>query len=424
MRPSPPHRLRHIIILRVAARRRAAFVWGERASAGARRRAHRRRDHRHRVTGRRTVRFRRRGRPAAGGRRPHRRRCRLSCRVADRWPAISPHPELVDVVFTAGCYNTVASVHSVDRARGGSRPRRPAPRRGIADETGAVRLPRAHHRGRRRHAAGVHGDDGQGARRRAEPRAHAGAAAHPLRAPRRYHAGWTSCRHRASQRHALARRGHDAGHDRAVRRPSGRPCRCSRGRPRSSGTSRSATAARSVARSPMPTRPPSSPRSPSRSTPTSRCSRPRGRRTLPASEFFTGTWSTALGDDEVLVAVGFPVWEGRVGFGFDELARRHGDFALAGAAVAVESTTTSDRHAAAASDCSASAPRLSGRRRGGGHRRSVGGRRRRPRRRAAGRGRPRVGAVGHPRLGRLPGAGRRPARATAWKRAVAEARDA
>jgi carbon-monoxide dehydrogenase medium subunit len=63
---------------------------------------------------------------------------------------------------------------------------------------------------------------------------------------------------------------------------------------------------------------------------------PRGRRTIPSSGFFHGTWSTDLADDEVLVGVGFPVWEGRTGSAVEELARRHGDFALAGAAVAVE----------------------------------------------------------------------------------------
>jgi len=63
---------------------------------------------------------------------------------------------------------------------------------------------------------------------------------------------------------------------------------------------------------------------------------PNGSREIPASEFFTGTWSTALADDEVLVATRFPVWEGRVGFGFGEVARRSGDFALAGVVAAVE----------------------------------------------------------------------------------------
>jgi carbon-monoxide dehydrogenase medium subunit len=63
---------------------------------------------------------------------------------------------------------------------------------------------------------------------------------------------------------------------------------------------------------------------------------PDGSRTVAASEFFTGTWTTALADDELLTAVTFPVWSGRCGFAIEEFARRHGDFAVAGAAVAVE----------------------------------------------------------------------------------------
>ncbi|HEY8218021.1 MAG TPA: FAD binding domain-containing protein, partial [Acidimicrobiia bacterium] len=61
-----------------------------------------------------------------------------------------------------------------------------------------------------------------------------------------------------------------------------------------------------------------------------------GRRTVPAAEFFEGTWTTCLGDDELLIACSFPVWEGRCGFAFDEIARRSGDFALAGVGAAVE----------------------------------------------------------------------------------------
>ena len=63
---------------------------------------------------------------------------------------------------------------------------------------------------------------------------------------------------------------------------------------------------------------------------------PRGRRQLPAAEFFTGLWETALAPDEILTAVAFPVWSGRCGFSVQEFARRHGDFAIAGATVAVE----------------------------------------------------------------------------------------
>lgn len=62
----------------------------------------------------------------------------------------------------------------------------------------------------------------------------------------------------------------------------------------------------------------------------------RGTRRIPATEFFTGLWETALAADEILTAVTFPVWSGRVGFSVQEFARRHGDFAIAGATVAVE----------------------------------------------------------------------------------------
>lgn len=62
----------------------------------------------------------------------------------------------------------------------------------------------------------------------------------------------------------------------------------------------------------------------------------RGTRTIPAAEFFTGLWETSLDSGEILTAVRFPVWGGRSGFAVEEFARRHGDFAIAGAAVAVE----------------------------------------------------------------------------------------
>jgi aerobic carbon-monoxide dehydrogenase medium subunit len=63
---------------------------------------------------------------------------------------------------------------------------------------------------------------------------------------------------------------------------------------------------------------------------------PAGRRSVAARDFFTGLWSTALGPDELLVGVSFPIWTGRCGTAVEELARRHGDFAIAGAAVAVQ----------------------------------------------------------------------------------------
>ena len=62
----------------------------------------------------------------------------------------------------------------------------------------------------------------------------------------------------------------------------------------------------------------------------------RGTRRIPAAEFFTGLWETSLAADEILTAVGFPAWSGRCGYSVQEFARRHGDFAIAGATVAVE----------------------------------------------------------------------------------------
>ena len=61
-----------------------------------------------------------------------------------------------------------------------------------------------------------------------------------------------------------------------------------------------------------------------------------GTRSVPAAEFFTGVWSTALEPDELLTAISFPVWGGRSGFGVAEFARRHGDFAIAGAVAGIE----------------------------------------------------------------------------------------
>jgi carbon-monoxide dehydrogenase medium subunit len=61
----------------------------------------------------------------------------------------------------------------------------------------------------------------------------------------------------------------------------------------------------------------------------------RGARTVAAADFFQGLWTTAVADDELLTAATFPVWEGRCGFAIEELARRHGDFAVAGACVGV-----------------------------------------------------------------------------------------
>jgi aerobic carbon-monoxide dehydrogenase medium subunit len=56
-----------------------------------------------------------------------------------------------------------------------------------------------------------------------------------------------------------------------------------------------------------------------------------GRRMVPARDFFLSTWTTVLDDAELLVNVHLPVWKGRCGFAVEEVARRHGDFAITGA---------------------------------------------------------------------------------------------
>lgn len=62
---------------------------------------------------------------------------------------------------------------------------------------------------------------------------------------------------------------------------------------------------------------------------------PAGARQVSARDFFTGAMTTALGSEDILTAVRFPAAAGGEGFGFTEIARRHGDFALAGVAVRV-----------------------------------------------------------------------------------------
>jgi CO/xanthine dehydrogenase FAD-binding subunit len=61
----------------------------------------------------------------------------------------------------------------------------------------------------------------------------------------------------------------------------------------------------------------------------------QGARVIKASDFFTGLFSTALEPGEVLTDVEIPAAEPRTGHAFQEISRRHGDFALAGAAAVV-----------------------------------------------------------------------------------------
>jgi carbon-monoxide dehydrogenase medium subunit len=62
----------------------------------------------------------------------------------------------------------------------------------------------------------------------------------------------------------------------------------------------------------------------------------RGIRPVLFSDFSTGFMTTVLAPDEVIVAIELPTWRTGHGHGFHEFARRHGDFALAGAAALLE----------------------------------------------------------------------------------------
>jgi aerobic carbon-monoxide dehydrogenase medium subunit len=62
---------------------------------------------------------------------------------------------------------------------------------------------------------------------------------------------------------------------------------------------------------------------------------PRGRRSIPAADFFLGYLSTALEPDEILLEAWLPALAPCTGQAWLEFARRHGDFALAGVAVSL-----------------------------------------------------------------------------------------
>jgi CO/xanthine dehydrogenase FAD-binding subunit len=56
---------------------------------------------------------------------------------------------------------------------------------------------------------------------------------------------------------------------------------------------------------------------------------PKGRRTVAARDFFLGALSVALEPDELVIEVVFPKLTPGTGWAFEEVSRRHGDFALA-----------------------------------------------------------------------------------------------
>lgn len=72
----------------------------------------------------------------------------------------------------------------------------------------------------------------------------------------------------------------------------------------------------------------------------------RGSRQVAASDFFTGLFATDLAADEMVTEIAVEPLPPRSGTGFVEMARRHGDYALAGVAAIV--TLAADGRCAAA----------------------------------------------------------------------------
>ncbi|HLL82487.1 MAG TPA: FAD binding domain-containing protein, partial [Longimicrobium sp.] len=70
---------------------------------------------------------------------------------------------------------------------------------------------------------------------------------------------------------------------------------------------------------------------------------PGGMRTVAADDFFTGLFATALEPEEMLVEIEIPTVAPGTGWAFDEISRRHGDFALAGVGASVQGSHVSPR---------------------------------------------------------------------------------
>jgi 2-furoyl-CoA dehydrogenase FAD binding subunit len=62
---------------------------------------------------------------------------------------------------------------------------------------------------------------------------------------------------------------------------------------------------------------------------------PDGGRTIPASELYVGPLESSVRHDEIAVSAFFPALASGAGVAFEEIARRHGDYALVGAAALV-----------------------------------------------------------------------------------------
>jgi len=67
-----------------------------------------------------------------------------------------------------------------------------------------------------------------------------------------------------------------------------------------------------------------------------------GLRTIKADDFFEGLYETALEAGELITEISVPIRKPQDRFGFYELARRHGDYAMTGVAIATAGTAKID----------------------------------------------------------------------------------
>jgi carbon-monoxide dehydrogenase medium subunit len=71
---------------------------------------------------------------------------------------------------------------------------------------------------------------------------------------------------------------------------------------------------------------------------------PGGRRTVAATDFFFGTYMTALADNEVLCEIHAPAFPDGTGYAYEKLKRKTGDWATAGCAVVMRKNGNSISH--------------------------------------------------------------------------------
>lgn len=67
---------------------------------------------------------------------------------------------------------------------------------------------------------------------------------------------------------------------------------------------------------------------------------PNGEREIPFGQFPIAYMTPSIEPNEIVIAVRFPQWRLKHGYAFVEFARRHGDFAIASAAVLLEGDTS------------------------------------------------------------------------------------